>query len=110
MPRKCSITGCRVNYGKRKKVDDDDDSPCSVFGFPKDAGRLKKWLHRIPQENLNSDNITDYMGVCERHFDSRYIVRSYTFCKSDGSLFSAPRHVPVLSDDAIPTIFANTPS
>jgi hypothetical protein len=53
---------------KKKKVDNDDDSPCSVFGFPKDADRLITWLHRIPQENLNIDNITDYLGVCERHF------------------------------------------
>jgi len=111
MPRKCSIIGCRGKYDKRKHADnDDDDNACSVFSFPRDAVRLKEWLRKIPQDNLTSDKISDYMGVCERHFDSRYIVRNHTFRKTDGSVYSTPRNVPVLSDDAIPTLFANTPS
>jgi len=109
MPRKCSVIGCRANYGKRKSANDEDKA-CSVFRFPKDAGRLQEWLRKIPQENLTSDQISDYMGVCERHFDPRYIVRDYTFKKSDGTVFTSPRGVPVLSDDAVPTLFPNTPS
>jgi THAP domain len=110
MPRKCSIVGCRGNYDKRKSADNDDNNACSVFGFPKDADRLRKWLRIIPQENMTRNKISDYMGVCQRHFDPRYIVRHYTFHRSDGSVFSTPRDVPVLSYDAIPTIFPIKPS
>ena len=50
------------------------------------------------------------MGVCEHHFDKNFIIRYYTFSRSDGSTFKSPRMAPVLSDDAIPTQFPNTPS
>ena len=110
MPRKCSIVGCRGNYDRRKSADYDDNNACSVFGFPKDPDRLRKWLRIIPQENMTRNKISDYMGVCQRHFDPRYIVRHYTFHRSDGSVFSTPRDIPVLSNDAIPTIFPIMPS
>lgn len=109
MPRKCSVVGCRGNYRKRKNADDDNISSVSVFRFPKEEGRRKEWLRKIPQENLTADNITDNMGVCEQHFDPRFVLRDYTFHRPDGTTFTSPRLAPVLSDDAIPTIFPNTP-
>ena len=70
MVRKCSVVGCRGNYDKRKGSS--DYNKVSVFRFPKDAERLRKWLKKIPQANLKAENITDNMGVCEKHFDPRF--------------------------------------
>ena len=39
--------------------------------------------------------------MCSRHFDPRFIVREYTFCKSDGAEYTTPRSVPVLSEDEL---------
>ena len=50
------------------------------------------------------------MVVCERHFDSRFIIRNYTYHHADGSEFTCPRDAPILDVDAVPTIFPNTPS
>jgi len=108
MPRKCSIIGCRTNY--RKRNDSDDNSACSVFRFPKDVGRLREWIQKIPQAGLTAEDITDNMGVCERHFDARFVVRDRVFRRPDGSKFTSPRDAPILSDDAVPTLFPNTPS
>jgi len=109
MPRKCSVIGCRVNYRKRKN-DDNTNSSVSIFRFPKETARIEEWLRKIPQENLTADKITDNMGVCEHHFDQRFILRDYTFSRPDGTTVRCPRSAPVLSDDAIPTLFPNTPS
>ena len=65
--------------------DDEATSACSVFDFrEQNDGRLHEWLRRIPQDNLVAEQITDNMGLCERHFDPRFIVRDFTFTHSDG--------------------------
>jgi len=81
----------------------------STFRFPKDETKRQEWLRRIPQELL-SDDITDDMVVCEKHFEQRFIVREFTYPQQDGSSFTCPRDVPVLDSDAVPTLFPNTPS
>ena len=80
----------------------------SVFRFPKDEAKKKEWLRRIPQELL-SEEITDDMVVCEKHFESRFIVRDYTCQRPDGGSFTCMRDIPVLDPDAVPTLFPNTP-
>ena len=108
MVRKCSIIGCRGNYQKRQ--DCDDENKVSIFRFPKDKERLRLWLGKIPQDYLTADQITDYMGVCERHFDPRYIIREYSTTGPDGVKKTWPRDAPALDPDAVPNIFPNTPS
>jgi hypothetical protein len=108
MVRKCSIIGCRGNYLKCQGSD--DDNKVSIFRFPKDKERLQLWLRKIPQDNLTADKITDYMGVCERHFDPRLIIKEYSTTGPDGVSKSWPRDAPLLDPDAVPSIFPNTPS
>ena len=103
MPRKC-----RGNYRKCKGVSDEVDN--SVFRFPKDTERRAEWIRRIPQANLDVETVTDNMVVCERHFDSRFIIRTHSATLADGSVVSSPRDSPILDKDAIPTIFPNVPS
>ena len=108
VPRKCSVVGCRGNYDARKG-EPADANKVSTFRFPKDSVKKAEWLRRIPQELLSED-ISDDMVVCERHFDSRFIIRNYTYHRADGSEFTCPREAPILDVDAVPTIFPNTPS
>ena len=70
---------------------------------------MKQWLQKIPQD-LKAADITDYMGVCERHFDPKFIIREYSACGPDGTVITCPRDAPVLAPDAVPTVFPNTPS
>lgn len=108
MTRKCSIIGCRSNYVGRKG--DSQQQKVTVFRFPiKDKDRLAEWLRRIPQQ-LEISGITENMGICEKHFDPRFILREYSAKRSDGLLVPVPRPFPILADDAIPTVFENTPS
>ena len=50
------------------------------------------------------------MGVCERHYDSKFIIRDYSTCGTDGVVRTSPRDALILAADAVPTIFRNTPS
>jgi len=45
------------------------------------------------------------MGVCELHFDPRFITRDTSTTRLNGQ-----RPGPVLAEDAVPTIFPNTPT
>ena len=108
MVRKCSIIECRGNYEKRQ--DSEEDNKVSVFRFPKDEKRLQLWLRKILQDNLTADKITDYMGICERHFDPRFIIREYSAAGPDGLIKTWSREAPALDPDAVPSIFPNTPS
>lgn len=109
MTRKCSIIGCRGNY-RQRNGEEGTDNRVTIFRFPtKDIGKLSEWLRRIPQK-IDASSITEHMGICEKHFDPRYIVREYSARRPDGTVFTVPRTSPILSDDAIPTVFENTPS
>jgi THAP domain len=76
--------------------------------FPKDKERLKQWLQKISQD-LKADQITEYMGVCKRHFDPIFVNREYSATGSDGTIRTWPRESPVLAHDAVPTTFPHTP-
>lgn len=108
MPRKCSIVGCRSNY-KQRKGSNDNGKKVSVFRFPKEEDRMKQWLQKIPQ-HLTADQISDYMGICELHFDPVFVLRQYNTFGPDGTVITLPRVSPILAPDAVPTIFPNTPS
>jgi hypothetical protein len=67
-------------------------------------------LRKIPQENLKVGDITDNTGICEKHFDSRFIIRNFSAQRPDGSVITCPRDAPSLDKDAIHTLFPNVPS
>jgi THAP domain len=74
----------------------------------KDKERLKQWLQKIPQD-LKANQITEYMGVCKRHFDPIFVNLEYSATGSDGTIQTSPREFPVLSHNALPTTFPHTP-
>ena len=57
----------------------------------------------IPQD-LKADQTTEYMAVCERHFDPMFVIREYSATGPDGSIRTWPREAPVLAPDAVPTM------
>ena len=64
------------------------------------------WIRKISRLNLQ---VTKHTRICIRHFDDRFIIRNYEFRGSDGLIRTEPRDVPVLSDDAFPSIFTELP-
>lgn len=99
MPLKCCAPGCTSNYKQ-------SDGHTTVFRFPKDA-RLEVWKRKIPRQNLV---ITNNTRLCIKHFEERFIKRTFEFNDSEGVRRIEQRNVPILTNDAIPTLFDGLPS
>jgi hypothetical protein len=99
MPLKCCAPGCTSNYRK-------SEGHTTVFRFPIDS-RLEVWKRKIPRQN---PVITKNTRLCIKHFEERFILRTFEFNDSEGIRRSELRDVPVLTSDAIPTLFAGLPS
>jgi hypothetical protein len=99
MPLKCCAPGCTSNYRK-------SEGYITVFRFPNDS-RMEVWKRKIPRQNLV---ITKNTRLCIKHFEERFIKRTFEFNDSEGIRRSELRDVPVLTSDAIPTLFDGLPS
>ncbi|KAH7932095.1 hypothetical protein HPB51_029512 [Rhipicephalus microplus] len=98
----CFVPGCSTGYVSARKA----GVKRSVFTVPNDEDRLKAWQRYIPR----GDKLLDRTAVlCELHLEQRFIVRDYTHIVN-GEVVKIPRGRPCLTDDAIPSIFPNTPS
>ena len=74
----------------------------SVFQFPTDPVRLWAWLKSILRKNFAP---TKHSKICEVHFEERFISRTTSAIRSDGTKAEARRTRPKLTADAIPTLF-----
>ncbi|KAH8027321.1 hypothetical protein HPB51_004633 [Rhipicephalus microplus] len=98
----CFAPGCSTGYVLARKA----GIKRSVFTVPNDEDRLKAWQRYVPR----GDKLLDRTAVlCELHFEQRFIVRDYTRIVN-GEVVKIPRGRPCLTDNAIPSIFPNTPS
>nr|XP_037279949.1 LOW QUALITY PROTEIN: uncharacterized protein LOC119172911 [Rhipicephalus microplus] len=98
----CFAPGCSTGYVSARKA----GVKRSVFTVPNDEDRLKAWQRYVPR----GDKLLDRTAVlCELHFEQQFIVRDYTHIVN-GEVVKIPRGRPCLTDDAIPSIFPNTPS
>ncbi|KAH6935837.1 hypothetical protein HPB50_010717 [Hyalomma asiaticum] len=98
----CFAPGCSTGYVSARKA----SVKKSVFAVPSSEDRLKEWRRAVPR----ADKILDQTSVlCESHFEERFILRDYTHIVN-GEVVKIPRGRPCLTEDAIPTIFPNTPS
>ncbi|KAH7950663.1 hypothetical protein HPB51_025185 [Rhipicephalus microplus] len=98
----CFAPGCSTGYVSARKA----AVKRSVFTVPNDEDRLKAWQRYVPR----GDKLLDRTAfLCELHFEQRFIVRDYTHIVN-GEVVKIPRGRPCLTDDAIPSIFPNTPS
>ncbi|KAF2895580.1 hypothetical protein ILUMI_10590, partial [Ignelater luminosus] len=93
----CCVPMCKSNYS----------DTTTVFKFPKDEIRRKKWLNAIHRENFE---VTDSSVVCIKHFDEKFIMCTDTIKRPDGTILSIPRTRIKLSEDAFATIFISQPA
>ncbi|KAH8020462.1 hypothetical protein HPB51_001903 [Rhipicephalus microplus] len=81
------------------------DQRVSLFSVPKEPECLKAWQRAVPR----ADQVLDASSrICELHFDEQYIVRSFTHT-INGVKATILRDRPVLTSDAISTVFPNLP-
>jgi len=78
-----------------------------VFSFPKNLDRRELWRKCISRDDLV---ITDNTAVCEKHFESRFIIRRDEFVMPNGEKLSLDRKKIKLTDDAFPSVFPNLPA
>nr|XP_054922932.1 uncharacterized protein LOC129382775 [Dermacentor andersoni] len=96
--RWCFVPGCDTGYRKTtEKV--------SLFRAPSCKQAFAKWARAIPRADKA---LQENSAVCEKHFDSRFIVRDFKHV-INGTEVLIPRCIPALSEDAVPTVFPNLP-
>lgn len=100
MSRKCFAPNCEMGLASRKRK-------FSIFRPPKDEELLAKWRRAVPRADRT---MTVDDGLCERHFEERFIVRKWEAVTSSGvKLLDVDRGRPKLTDDAVPTLWPNCP-
>ncbi|XP_076281087.1 THAP domain-containing protein 1 A-like [Lasioglossum baleicum] len=103
MPRRCCVPNCKGNYDTTLK----GNNYISVFKFPKDEQLRKKWMAAIPHKNWT---LTKYSAVCSLHFAETDIQRYQNIPSPNGVLENVLFRCPRLMENAIPSIFSNSPS
>ncbi|KAH7952935.1 hypothetical protein HPB49_002940 [Dermacentor silvarum] len=99
MGKKCFVPRCKSGYNTcTEKV--------SLFAAPGEAERLKIWRHAIPRKDRVLQS-TDY--VLEKHFEPRYLTKTWEAVYKGHVLVSAPRKT-ALAKDAVPTQFPDCPA
>ncbi|KAH7940094.1 hypothetical protein HPB52_021777 [Rhipicephalus sanguineus] len=94
----CYVQGCKSGYKSCKETR-------SLFRAPIEPERLAEWSRKIPRRDRPFDHAC---VVCERHFDERFIERTFR-TKIKGEIVEIPRDRPLLTKDAVPTIFPEAP-
>nr|XP_054931101.1 uncharacterized protein LOC126538992 [Dermacentor andersoni] len=93
----CFVPGCTSGYVSSKNC----GRRVSLFSVPKEPERFKAWQCAVPcaGQVLNARS-----RLCELHFDEQFIVRYFTHM-INGETVLIPRDRPVLTSDAVPTVF-----
>ncbi|XP_077534882.1 uncharacterized protein LOC144146828 [Haemaphysalis longicornis] len=97
-PRTCFVPGCTSGYKSCTRK-------ASLFRPPKDALKREQWARNIKGADKE---LSDNCGVCERHFEERFIERSGQHVIG-GEVVHVARDQPSLTDDAVPTVFPDAP-
>ncbi|XP_049269282.1 uncharacterized protein LOC125757644 [Rhipicephalus sanguineus] len=97
---RCCVPNCRGNYDGGPKV--------RLFSFPKDHRRVK-WKRAIRREDVDIDTQRD-PKVCELHFKAEYLRTTTTYTDSNGRTIEVPMSLTRLTEDAVPTMFPNSPA
>lgn len=99
MGKKCFVPNCRSGY--QRCVDH-----VPLFKAPSEPARLELWRRAIPR----ADRILQPSDcVCAKHFPEQEISKSY-YAEFDGQvLLNVPKKRPVLSANAVPSIFPGCP-
>lgn len=98
----CFAPNCTSGYVSSRK----SGERVSLFSVPKDPERFEAWRRAVPRADKALD---ENSALCELHFDEQYIVRHFTHVINEATV-KIPRDRPVLTSDAVPTIYPNAPS
>ena len=74
MPKTCSVAGCKTNYQEKVNGKTIITNPGAVFGFPDEKEKpdlRRNWVRFCNQKN--DFKITVNSGICEKHFDTKFI-------------------------------------
>ncbi|KAH6919596.1 hypothetical protein HPB50_029417 [Hyalomma asiaticum] len=96
---KCFVPFCNTGYKSCKEK-------YSLFKPPNDEARLEAWRRAIPRKDRVLQR-TD--RVCEKHFASRFILKTWS-AGIDGHVLMSGTRRAGLSKDAVPSIFEGAPS
>lgn len=97
----CFAPGCTGGYVSARKK----GKKASIFTVPEDDERFKAWQRNIPRADKPLEKTS---VLCELPFEPNFIMRDYTHVMN-GEVVRIPRGRQCLSDDAVPSIFPNTP-
>ena len=85
----CVVFGCKSNSMVDKSV--------SFFGFPKDQGRLKDWIHYCKRDDFKP---TKHSKICSKHFT----VQQFSRHPDTLAQLGYPGAKAALKDDAVPDV------
>lgn len=71
------------------------------------CARLYKRLQILYEKGADKE-LSDNCGVCERHFEERFIEKSWQHVIG-AEVVHVARDRPSLTDDAVPTVFPDAP-
>ncbi|XP_076299890.1 uncharacterized protein LOC143218546 [Lasioglossum baleicum] len=103
MPRCCCVPNCKGNYDSTLKA----NNYISIFKFTKDEQLRKKWMAAIPRKNWTP---IKYSAVCSLHYAETDIQRYQNILSPNGVLENVLFRCPKRMENAIPSIFSNSPS
>ncbi|KAG0432937.1 hypothetical protein HPB47_020369 [Ixodes persulcatus] len=96
--RTCFVPGCNSGYRSCKETR-------SLYRAPLECDRRETWSRNIKRSDRE---LHDGSVVCERHFESRFIQRTFQ-TTINGEVAEVLRERPLLTPDAVPTIFPDAP-
>ncbi|KAH9372831.1 hypothetical protein HPB48_010983 [Haemaphysalis longicornis] len=100
MGRKCFVPICNSGYASCKEN-------VITFKVPSDPVRLQVWARAFPRKDRE---LTSHDYVWEKHFSESDIERRRYYGELGGEVLLDKPKRPVLSPDAVPSIFPNCPN
>lgn len=99
MGKKCFVPRCNSGYKSCLQK-------YSLFSAPQNEALLKLWMHAIPRKD-RSLQASDF--VCEKHFEPRFVSKSWIAEYNGNVLVSTPRRAS-LAENTVPSIFPDLSS
>lgn len=100
----CFAPGCKTGKGR---TTDPECHRASMFSVPKDDEMFERWKRYMPPRP-DGRLLSRDAAVCSRHFDPQFILRYFEHVINK-ELVRIERGKPILTTDAVPTIFPDSP-
>lgn len=101
----CFAPGCKSGKNSRRR--DPDGRHHSLFRMPRNEEMFRRWQRYVPPRS-DGKKLKPESALCERHFDPQFIMRYFEHY-IQGDVVRIPRGKPILTKDAVPTVFPESP-